>query len=71
MHDTELNLVVSKTTIRPGDLKRPPLVVANYFFDGIPQELIYVGAGKIYESDVVIEFPAKTTSSSRLKHWNE
>lgn len=57
VHDTELNLVVSKTTIRPGDLKQPLLVVANYFFDGIPQELIYVGEGKIYESDVVIEFP--------------
>ncbi|MBY0162641.1 tetratricopeptide repeat protein [Cytobacillus firmus] len=57
VHDTELNLVVSKNTIHPGDLKQPLLIVANYFFDGIPQELIYVGEGKIYESDVVIEFP--------------
>lgn len=57
VHDKELNLVVSKTTIRPGDLKQPLLIIANYFFDGIPQELIYVGEGKIFESDVVIDFP--------------
>lgn len=57
VHDTELNLVESHTTIRPGDLKQPLLIVANYFFDSIPQELIYVGDGKIYECDVLIEFP--------------
>ncbi|MFE9274246.1 SAM-dependent methyltransferase [Paenibacillus glucanolyticus] len=57
VHDKELNLVVSKTTIRTGDLKQPLLIIANYFFDGIPQELIYVGEGKIFESDVVIDFP--------------
>ncbi|SFL31598.1 hypothetical protein SAMN03159341_10539 [Paenibacillus sp. 1_12] len=57
VHDTELNLVVSHTTIRPGDLKQPLLIVANYFFDSIPQELIYVGDGKIFECDVLIEFP--------------
>ncbi|OAB38654.1 hypothetical protein PMSD_06470 [Paenibacillus macquariensis subsp. defensor] len=57
VHDTELNLVVSDTTIHPGDLLQPLLIVANYFFDSIPQELIYVGDGKIYECDVVIESP--------------
>lgn len=57
MHDTELNLVVSHTTIRPGNLKQPLLIVTNYFFDSIPQELIYVGDGKIFECDVLIEFP--------------
>lgn len=57
VHDTELNLLVSHTTIQPGDLKQPLLIVANYFFDSIPQELIYVGDGKIYECDVVVEFP--------------
>ncbi|BBH20151.1 hypothetical protein Back11_14960 [Paenibacillus baekrokdamisoli] len=56
VHDTELNLVISHTTIRPGDLKQPLLIVANYFFDSIPQELIYVGDGKIFECDVIIEF---------------
>ncbi|GGA34377.1 hypothetical protein [Paenibacillus physcomitrellae] len=54
-HDTVLNLVVSGTTISEGDLKQPLIIVANYFFDGIPQELIYVGDGKIYEADVYVQ----------------
>ncbi|WP_442603996.1 tetratricopeptide repeat protein [Paenibacillus sp. KN14-4R] len=57
VHDTDLNLVVSQTTIRPGDLKQPLLIVANYFFDSIPQELIYVGEGKIFECDALIDLP--------------
>jgi len=61
VHDSELNLVVSKKTIRSGDLKQPLLIVANYFFDNIPQELIYVGEGKIYETDVVVEYPEQHT----------
>ncbi|MNI37007.1 Tetratricopeptide repeat protein [compost metagenome] len=57
VQDTELKLVVALTTIRPGDLKQPLLIVANYFFDSIPQELIYVSDGKMFECDVVIDFP--------------
>ncbi|MFC5528065.1 SAM-dependent methyltransferase [Cohnella yongneupensis] len=55
--DTELNLVVSGETISEGDLQQPLIIVANYFFDGIPQELIYVGDGQIYEADVFVEYP--------------
>lgn len=57
IHDTELELVESQTTVRPGDLKQPLMIIANYFFDGIPQELIYVGDGKIYECDVLVDMP--------------
>lgn len=57
VHDTALNLVVAGKTIREGDLKQPVIVVANYFFDSIPQELIYVGDGRIYETDVFVEYP--------------
>ncbi|GAB6988764.1 hypothetical protein [Paenibacillus pini] len=57
VHDTELNLVVSGTSIRKGDLKQPLLIVANYFFDSIPQELLYVGEGQIFECDVLTELP--------------
>ncbi|WP_422660623.1 tetratricopeptide repeat protein [Paenibacillus sp. EC2-1] len=62
VHDTELNLVVSGLTIKPGDLKQPLLIIANYFFDGIPQELIYVGDGHIYETDVLVETPPEAES---------
>jgi len=57
VNDTALNLVVSDITIREGDLEQPVIIVANYFFDGIPQELLYVGDGQIYEADVIVEYP--------------
>lgn len=57
VHDTVLNLIVSGTTIREGDFAQPIIIVANYFFDGIPQELLYVRDGHIYEADVSVEYP--------------
>jgi tetratricopeptide (TPR) repeat protein len=60
VHDTELNLMYSDTSIRPGDLKQPLMIVANYFFDSIPQELIYVGEGRIFECEVSLKLPENT-----------
>lgn len=57
VNDREIRLTESQTAIRPGDLKQPLLVIANYFFDSIPQELLYVGDGRIYACDVIIEQP--------------
>lgn len=62
VHDTVLNLVVSGTTIREADVKQPLIIIANYFFDSIPQELIYVGDGQIYEADVFVEYPEQEAS---------
>jgi tetratricopeptide (TPR) repeat protein len=56
-HDTDLYLSQSRQHIRPGDLRQPLLVVANYFFDSIPQELLYVDEGKLYECGVSFQFP--------------
>ncbi|SFT24007.1 SAM-dependent methyltransferase [Paenibacillus sp. BC26] len=70
VQDTEVHLAVAQTTIRPGDLKQPLLIVANYFFDVIPQELIYVHDGKVYECDISVEFPdnlKELTTSEKLK----
>lgn len=58
VHDTELYLMQAGVTIRPGELKQPLLVVANYFFDSIPQELLYVDEGKIYECQISLQYPA-------------
>ncbi|RJE86256.1 tetratricopeptide repeat protein [Paenibacillus sp. 1011MAR3C5] len=57
IQDTELHLVVTGEIIREGDLKQPLILVANYFFDGITQELIYVGDGQIYETDIIMDYP--------------
>ncbi|WP_054025251.1 hypothetical protein [Bacillus sp. FJAT-28004] len=58
VRDIELQLTQSGDTIRPADLKQPLLIIANYFFDSIPQELIYVDEGNIFECRVSLEFPA-------------
>lgn len=56
VQDTELYLVRAELSIKPGDLQQPLLLVANYFFDSIPQELIYVDEGKIFECEVSIQY---------------
>ncbi|MFC9710288.1 tetratricopeptide repeat protein [Paenibacillus sp. NPDC056933] len=61
IQDTVLNLVVAGTVIRPGDLKQPLLLIANYFFDSIPQELIYISEGEIYECDILLQSPDPST----------
>ncbi|GLX69801.1 SAM-dependent methyltransferase [Paenibacillus glycanilyticus] len=57
VQDTELILAESGETISKGDLRQPLVIVANYFFDSIPQELLYVGGGRIHEADVIVEYP--------------
>jgi hypothetical protein len=61
VHDTELSLLESGVRIRPSDLQQPLLVIANYFFDSIPQELLYVDESLIYECDVSLQFPDGAT----------
>lgn len=70
VQDQVLELVVSGKTIKHGDLAQPLVIIANYFFDNIPQELIYVKDGQIYEADVYVEYPESDqvlTPSQRLK----
>ncbi|ANE48396.1 hypothetical protein SY83_21310 [Paenibacillus swuensis] len=62
--DTELFLVESGHRITPGDLKQPLLIVANYFFDSIPQDLLYVGEGQIYACDVSLILPEGTQEAT-------
>jgi hypothetical protein len=57
VQDTELSLTQAGTRIRPADLQQPLLIIANYFFDSIPQELLYVDESQIYECDVSIKLP--------------
>ncbi|PWW08642.1 SAM-dependent MidA family methyltransferase [Paenibacillus cellulosilyticus] len=74
VNDTELNLFVSGLTIRPGDLQQPVVVVANYVFDSIPQELLYIGDGRVYEADVYVEYTekaARDTVNGKLKPADE
>ncbi|SFK82811.1 hypothetical protein SAMN03159341_101767 [Paenibacillus sp. 1_12] len=56
---TELYLTQSGLRIRTADLEQPLLIIANYFFDSIPQELLYVDEARIFECDVSLHFPDK------------
>ncbi|MGO4549169.1 SAM-dependent methyltransferase [Paenibacillus sp. 2TAB23] len=67
--DSELHLAESGETISAGQLEQPLLLIANYFFDSIPQELIYVDEGLIYECRVSLsvgEGEAESESEDRL-----
>jgi tetratricopeptide (TPR) repeat protein len=56
VESTELNLTQSGVRVGKGDLQQPLLLIANYFFDSIPQELIYVDDNKIFECMVSMQF---------------
>jgi hypothetical protein len=48
--DGELALRVSGDTIGWNGLRYPPVVIANYVFDSIPQDLFHVAGGHCYQS---------------------
>ncbi|MDR6879704.1 SAM-dependent methyltransferase [Bacillus sp. 3255] len=58
--DAELHLLESGMAIRHGDLKQPLVVIANYFFDSIPQELIYVENNHMYDCMVSLSLSEET-----------
>ncbi|ASA24239.1 hypothetical protein [Paenibacillus donghaensis] len=71
VEDEELRLTESGITIKPGDLAQPLLLIANYFFDSIPQELIYVDEGKIFDCEVALQFPEADEGGDRLELLKE
>ncbi|WP_434753254.1 tetratricopeptide repeat protein [Paenibacillus amylolyticus] len=73
MQDKELHLLMSGTVIGQGDLHQPLLLIANYFFDSIPQDLIYIGEGQVYECDLLVELPkheAEQNPAEMLENMN-
>ncbi len=42
------------TTLAPGTVENPLIVLANYFFDSIPQDVFRVTGGQVYESLVSV-----------------
>lgn len=55
--DRELYLLHSGEVISAGSLSQPVFVIANYFFDSIPQQLIYVDEGRIFECEISLGLP--------------
>ena len=53
-HDRELMLKHSGEVLSPGTARNPIVVLANYVFDCIPQDVFHVKNGEIYESLVTV-----------------
>jgi tetratricopeptide (TPR) repeat protein len=47
--DGEIRLLLAGETLSPGMLRNPLVVIANYVFDGIPQEAYQVRDGRLHE----------------------
>ncbi|AEI41769.1 tetratricopeptide repeat protein [Paenibacillus mucilaginosus] len=62
--DGELLLELSGERIGPGKLVQPLVALANYFFDSIPQELLYIGDGNVYECRVDLQLPESALAES-------
>jgi tetratricopeptide (TPR) repeat protein len=64
-HDQTIHLLNADKHICPGDLDQPLVVVANYFFDSIPQELLYVHDKQIYECWVSMQGPEEQSVDAK------
>jgi tetratricopeptide (TPR) repeat protein len=56
-HPGPLRLLESGQTLGPGSLRNPLLVVANYFFDGIPQDVFRITDGQAQPGRVTLTAP--------------
>lgn len=55
--DKEIQLVRSGEILCAQTVKNPVVVLANYFFDSIPQDCFYIKDGQLYESLVTLSTP--------------
>ncbi|HEX3044791.1 MAG TPA: tetratricopeptide repeat protein [Bacillota bacterium] len=53
----DLVLLHSGRILTPATVKNPVILVANYFFDGIPQDCFRVQNGQLYENQVTLTAP--------------
>ncbi len=63
--DTNVKLIVSKKELKPRQLRKPLVILANYFFDSIPQDLVHVQDGRVYETRLNLTAasgPGRTTA---------
>ncbi len=59
---TQFTLQISGQTVARASLQRPLVVIANYVFDSIPQELIYIDQGRASRCLISLEVDAPPSS---------
>ena len=65
--DEQLSLIVSKTLLTPERLQHPSVLIANYFFDSLPQDLFFVKAGDLFETRVSVTSPETDSTLSQAE----
>lgn len=65
-NDTELNMQLSNKKIQGNDLHFPLVVIANYLFDSLPQDLFYCDEGELFPVQLAID-PENSTLSTDSK----
>ncbi len=63
-HDRELRLRHAGQTLAPGGVSNPLVVLANYVFDGLPQDAFSIQAGQLCESLVSLTSPQEEADLS-------
>lgn len=56
-HPGELALLHSGQTLAPGTVRNPLIVLANYFFDSIPQDSFTLEEGQLFENLISLSAP--------------
>jgi len=63
----EMDLRYKALKINPKDLQQPLVVIANYFFDSIPNDLFFIQSGNITPCSVTLTTTKKNEEESQLK----
>ncbi|MCP5115952.1 MAG: hypothetical protein GY953_34420, partial [bacterium] len=62
--DTEIKLLRSGDTLAPGAVRNPMAVVANYFFDCLPQDVFHFRDGRMFECLLTLASSQKEPDSN-------
>ncbi len=66
-NDRALELLAAPITLAPGDVKNPIFVIANYVFDGLPQDAFTVSGGVLHECLISISDPSGSLDVEALE----
>jgi SAM-dependent MidA family methyltransferase len=65
--EKELTLRRSKKKLAPGAVKNPLIVICNYIFDGLRQDVFKVAGGALFEGRVKLSRPARPKAAKGKK----
>lgn len=67
--DQPIKLMVSKKILTPSEVQNPLILIANYFFDTIPQDLFRIKDGHLHEG--LVDTSVKTSLGGKIAGLND